>query len=151
MPTALSVVRKFFPGVTIIEDADECIDIEVTKADDKQAKQKDHKTCAMAVACKRKFGLDGVLVSINTAYLVKGRIAKRYQLPASVSREIVSFDRNAGFAPGRYQLSKVSESRKLGHKPRGRKHGEKAGAHKEFIHHTAGIRVVLNSSRAVSL
>jgi hypothetical protein len=40
-------------------------------------------------------------------------------------------------------LSKVPDSQKLGVKPRGKKHGERAGAHKEFIHHTAGIRVVL--------
>jgi hypothetical protein len=146
MPTALRVVQKFFPQVTIIEDASECVAIEVTKHDDKIAQKKDHKTCAMAVACKRKLGLDGVMISINTAYLVKGTTARRYHLPQSVAREVVSFDRGAGFAPGQYQLSKVPKSLRLGTKQRNKTgRGKTGGADKEFIHHTAGIRVVLGS------
>jgi hypothetical protein len=147
MPTALRVVQQFFPQVTIIEDSSECVEIEVTKQDDKTATKKDHKTCAMAVACKRKLGLDGVIISINTAYLVKGRTAKRYRLPVSVAREVVSFDRGGGFAPGQYRLSRVPKSLRLDAKKPRRKlgRGKTGGADKEFIHHTAGIRVVLGS------
>lgn len=148
MPSALSVVRKFFPNVTVIRDAEKCAEIEVTAADGKNGERKSHKECAMAVACKRTFDLDGVLISVKTAYLIKGTVAKRYSLPESVSREVVSFDRKGGFAPGSYSLSKVPDSRKLGVKPAGKKHGERAGSHKEFIHHTAGIRVVLGREEA---
>jgi len=145
MPTALRVVQKFFPQVTTIEDAAECVEIEVTKQDDKIAKKKDHKTCAMAVACKRKLGLDGVLISINTAYLVKGTKARRYHLPQSVAREVVSFDRGAGFAPGQYQLSKVPKSLRLGTKQRnktgrGRTGGGRQGFYPPHGWHPCGAQ-----------
>src|SRR2546423_938497 len=61
MPTALQVVQKFFPEVTEVEDAKRNSIIEVTTRDEKTANKKSHKTCAMAVACKRKFALDGVV------------------------------------------------------------------------------------------
>jgi hypothetical protein len=147
MPTALQVVKKFFPQVTTIRDASECIQIEVSQRDSDRADKKNHKTCAMAVACKRKLGLDGVIISINTAYLIKGKIAKRYRLPESVAREVVSFDRNAGFAPGQYQLSKVPKSLRLGTQRAKRIGRGKTGtADKEFVHQTAGIRVVLGKT-----
>jgi hypothetical protein len=113
------------------------------------ANRKDHKTCAMAVACKRKLGLDGVLISVKTAYLVRGKVAQRYLLPESVSREVVSFDRGAGFAPGKYKLSKMPKSLRLGAARPRRKlgRGKTGGKDKEFIHHTAGIRVVLGSKQ----
>jgi CheY-specific phosphatase CheX len=94
MPTALRIVKKFFPEVTDVEDAEKSQVIEVT--------------CAMAVACKRKYNLDGVIISVKTAYLIKGKKAKRFSLPESVSREIVSFDRDSGFAAGQYRLSKIA-------------------------------------------
>lgn len=87
--------------------------IEVTKGDEATSRKKSHKGCAMAVACKRKFHLDGVIISRNRAYLVKGTQARRFTLPPSVSREVVSFDRGGGFEPGEYQLSKIPEGMKL--------------------------------------
>ncbi|MDA4119962.1 MAG: hypothetical protein OK436_05190 [Thaumarchaeota archaeon] len=149
MPSAISVVRKFFPEVKFIEDAGRNAMIEVTKADEASAKRKSHKTCAMAVACKRKFSLDGVVISVNTAYLVKGDTAKRYVLPQSVSREVVSFDRDGGFAPGEYQLSKVPEARKLGKHDTGNGHGPNGHVKERvFRHHTEGIRTSLGSKTA---
>ena len=113
MPTALQVVQKFFPEVTEVVDASRNQVIEVTQQDEKTAKKKSHKTCAMAVACKRKFNLDGVVISVNRAYLVKGKKARRFTLPESVSREVVSFDRNGGFEPGEYELNKIPPSSRL--------------------------------------
>src|SRR6266404_4466801 len=110
MPTSLELVRKFFPEVTRVEDSGRNSIIEVTKKDETIAKKKSHKTCAMAVACKRKFDLDGVIISVNRAYLIKDKVARRYMLPESVSREVVSFDRDAGFEPGEYELQKVAPS-----------------------------------------
>ena len=50
------------------------------------------------------------------AYLVKGDQATRFKLPESISREIVSFDRGAGFQVGEYHLEKPPKSMKLGHR-----------------------------------
>ena len=113
MPTALQLVKKFFPEVTHVVDASRNAAIEVTARDEKVANKKSHKTCAMAVACKRKFHLDGVIISINRAYLVKGKKARRFDLPPSVSREVVSFDRGAGFEAGEYELSRVAPGNRL--------------------------------------
>lgn len=147
MPTALQLVQKFFPEVETISDAKKNIEIEVTNADDKAAAKRSHKTCAMAVACKRKFKLDGVVISVNRAYLVKGTKAERFELPPSVSREVVSFDRGGGFEPGEYQLTKPGPSNKLGthkYKKTGSGHGGGDGQRK-VTHHTGGIRTALGS------
>lgn len=93
---ALNVVKKFFPKVTIVVDAHHRAVIEVTKADAASKAVKDHSACAMAVACQRKFKLDGVIISRSVAYLVKGKQARRFMLPPSVEREITSFDRGGG-------------------------------------------------------
>lgn len=150
MPTALQVVRKFFPEVKTVVDASRNAKIEVTDKDDKIAKKKSHKTCAMAVACKRKFKLDGVVMSIGRAYLIKGTKARRFMLPVSVSREVVSFDRNGGFEPGDYELAKISPAARLD-RPKnhgtGHGHGPEADVRKH-IHRTGGIRISLGSKMA---
>jgi hypothetical protein len=146
MPRALEVVRKFFPEVKEVTDGKKAIVIEVTGADERNATKRAHKTCAMAVACKRKLNLDGVIISVGTAYLVKDKKAVRYQLPPSVSREVVSFDRDGGFRPGTYQLSAVPKSNRLGHEPRGKGHGPNRGSdNRPLVHHTEGIRTALGS------
>jgi hypothetical protein len=146
MPTALSVVKKFFPEVTKVTDGKKAITIEVTAADDRTATKRAHKTCAMAVACKRKFDLDGVVISVATAYLVKDKKATRYQLPPSVSREVVSFDRDGGFRPGEYQLSAIPKSNRLGREPQGKHQGgPSVDKVRPLVHHTEGIRTALGS------
>ena len=60
---ALGIVRKFFPHVAAVHDALTNTQIEVTKADASSRAVKNHNACAMAVACKRKFKLDGVIIS----------------------------------------------------------------------------------------
>src|SRR6267143_179111 len=104
MPNPLSIVNKFFPKVTKVRDATSNIEIEVTKTDQNIAKKMKHDECAMAVACKRKMHLDGVIMAISTAYLIKDNVATRYKVPISVGREITSFDRGAPFAVGTYKL-----------------------------------------------
>ena len=154
MNGALVLVRKFFPDVKKVSDADESIVLEVTKKDSSDAKTKDHNHCAMAMACKRKFQARGVIVTIGNAYVIKGEGAIRFLLPESVSREIVSFDRKAGFAEGQYKLSAPWKSQRLGSRA-GRKRNdpeertkpenEKSRA-KKFHHYTDNIRV-LHSKR----
>lgn len=149
---SLHIVRNYFPNVTKVRDADKSIHIEVTSADNKSSKVRNHNACAMAVACKRSFHLDGVIVSVKTAYLIKGKEAVRYALPESISREVVSFDREAGFAEGEYQLSVPDKSKRLGRLDNGSGRSKDrhtgTGAKPIFRHRTSGVRAALGSKQA---
>src|SRR5262245_12861997 len=114
MNRATNIVRKFFPKVKKVTDADENVILEVSENDSKSGSRKDHNNCAMAKACARHFKAQGVIISVHTAYIVKGEEAIRFHLPESVSREVVSFDRNAGFEPGTYELARPVKSQRLG-------------------------------------
>jgi hypothetical protein len=153
MPSALQIVRKYFPKVTKVNDADKNLKIEVTKRDNAHGKVRNHQACALAVACKRVTGMDGVIISIATAYLIKGNTAWRYYLPESASREIVSVDRNAplGFDEGMYELKAHRKGDRLGdRKERKTGNSEPTGPMKAkvFRHFTHGIRAALGSRRA---
>ena len=143
--TAVEIVRRYFPEVTSVKDAKENIVIEVTDKDNKSALVRNHKACAMAVACKKKMEADGVIVSISKAYVIVGKTATRYNVSDHAVREIVSFDRNAGFHPGEYQLNAPKGTKRLGHDSGG--HGSKNGnGTKKKVHRkTEGIRTVLGS------
>src|SRR5437660_9472630 len=93
---ALRKVRKFFPQVESVRDATKPINIEVSARDSDHAKLKDHNHCALAVACEKKMHADGVIISVKTAYVVKGKRAIRYKLLETTAREVVSFDRKGG-------------------------------------------------------
>lgn len=85
-----------------------------------------------------------MIISRGIAYLVKGRKARRFQLPPATSREIVSFDRGAGFEPGTYGLAAVTEAKRLGHRTgSGRDKPTGNGKPKQFRHITSNIRTVL--------
>jgi len=142
---ALKIVQKFFPNVTRVKDAKEPLMVEVLKRDTESAKVKNHSACAMAVACKRVLKADGVIVSVTTCYVVHGTSAMRYKLPESVSREVVSFDREAGFAAGSYTIHPSNPSHKLGHGHEGSKANTGKGKKQVWKHHTLGIRTVLGS------
>ena len=143
--SSLRIVNKLFPKVKRVTDAKRNASIEVTLKDATSRGVKNHKECAMAVACKRKFKVDGVIISRSVAYLIKGSHAQRFHLPESVSREVVSFDRGAGFAPGKYELAAVSPANILGsrdeRKPRTRKRNPLSP--KRFQHITTDVRVSL--------
>src|ERR1043166_2021863 len=148
MPSALTSVKKFFPRVKSIADSTKNIKIEVTKNDANSKAVKQHDACAFAVACKRKFHLSGVIISRSVAYLIKRDKAYRFQLPPSIEREIVSFDRGAGFAVGEYELERVSKSDRLGIRV-GRKQLEKNRLNKtkRYRHITTNIRTVLGGQK----
>lgn len=135
-------VQRMFPQVTEVVDAKRARRIEVAASDLKRATVKSHKACAMAVACKRKLSLDGVIMGRKTAYLIRGKKATRYAVPESVAREIIAFDRGATFEPGIYRL--VPHARPLG--------TEKAdgprlsvGTPRRYMHTTTGVRALLGS------
>lgn len=140
--TAVEIVQKYFPDVTQVKNAKENIVIEVTEKDNKSALVRNHKACAMAVACKKKENADGVIVSLSKAYVIKGKIATRYEVSQHAVREIISFDRNGGFAPGEYQLNiPRKNSRTGGNTGRTGTEPRKVHVHRK----TTGIRTVLGS------
>ena len=150
MASALDIVQKVFPNVTSVVDATKDNKIEVTKKDTTSATVRNHKACAMAVACKRKLELDGVIMSISTAYLIKGNKATRYKVPQAVSREIVAFDRDATFEPGEYHLKAISKGQTLGRDKGPSFAGTRtAPSSKRFRHKTDGIRSSLGSKNLV--
>ena len=145
--SALNTVRKFFPGVTKVVDATRPATIEVMARDANPRAAKNHEACALAVACKRQMRLDGVIISRTTAYLVKGKKARRFKLPTGTSREVVSFDRGAGFAPGVYLLSPVPPGSRMGQRQGSNTRTPGNGKPKQFRHLTANVRTVLGGAK----
>lgn len=142
--SALGVVRKYHPGVNKVIEAKKDLRINVTAEDCKGARKKKPDACALAKACERSY--DGAIVSLSTAYLIKGDKAFRYRVPQAVSRELVSFDRHHDFAPGEYKLKAPSKSFRL--RPRGDRplkpdrHKPHHAQIKRRNHRTAGIRAL---------
>lgn len=143
--SALTRVQKLFPHVTSMVDANSDIDIRVTKSDTQTKAVKNHSECALAHACRRSFQADGAMINVTSAYIIKGNTATRYKLPESVSREIVSFDREAAFEPGDYHLHTPPPSSRLGTPQRtGSRGGYVKGAGKRVQPHhlTENVRRV---------
>lgn len=138
--SALSIVKKYHPQVNKIVDAKKSAKIEVTAEDCRAGKRKGPSSCAMARAFEREY--DGAIISLATAYLIKGDTAIRYRVPQAISREIVSFDRSKTFAPGKYELGTIEPARRLGlvHPVVNRTDPKKYKRAKAKNHHTAGIR-----------
>lgn len=139
----LEVIRSFYPHVSRIVDARRNLQIEVTAKDNKGAKAKSVNDCALARACTRAEKLDGMMISLSTAYAIDGKTAYRYRVPQSVAREIVTFDRFKAFEPGEYKLKAPTESDKMGARPgrpRGKNTKTRPDAGKLHHHQTAGVR-----------
>lgn len=138
----LRSLKKYFPDLKRVRDAERGTMIEVTARDEATAKKKHLKECAMAIACRRKMGLDGVLISRSRAYLVKDGVATRYELPISVQKEVISFDRGGGFDLGEYGLLKPSHKIGEGGGGKGGAHRSTAAA-KKPRHLTGKIRAAV--------
>jgi hypothetical protein len=144
--TSLAMIRRYFPEVTAVEDAQKKAIVEVTASDNSHADVKNHRTCALALACTRFFHADGVIIGLTTSWIIRGRTATRYKNAATVSREITSFDRKAGFDAGLYLLTAATASSRLGlvrsanPKRQSRKSGTRA-----FRHYTRNVRTTLAS------
>lgn len=123
---ALSIVRHFFPFVERVEDAKKGLLITVTEQDVKKGKAGNPTKCVMAVACKRMQRATGVIVSRNTAYVVKGKKATRYKIPERITRETVVLDRGGRFSPGVYEFKAPYLYQRLGFHTSG-KSGKKNG------------------------
>jgi hypothetical protein len=141
MKNSLFIVRKFFPKVKSVVDAKRGIKIHVSPKDSKPDGRRKHQECAMAVACKRQFNLDGVIISRERAYTIKNNVATRYLFSSSVSKEIVSFDRGGEFNPGDYKLCRPSKSARLGKYQGSKNSGPKLSKPRpRFRHVTQHIR-----------
>jgi hypothetical protein len=145
MPTALSIVQKFYPKVRTVMDGSEPVTIEVSRRDCESKAVKNHRECALALACKRHFEINGVVIALRVAYLVNGNKAYRYGLGEAIAREITAFDRNGGFEPGEYTLlvpsHRIGDPRSSG----GRKYtkGGKPQRRIEHRHITTDVRTLL--------
>lgn len=139
------MVRQYFPKVEMVQDAEKPAIVEVTNADNAHSDVKSHRTCALALACKRFFKADGVIIGITTSWIIRGKVATRYQNAATVSREIVSFDRKAGFDTGRYLLVPASATARLGtdRSSNPKRSGRSSGKPRPFRHYTRNVRTAL--------
>ncbi len=143
--SAIARLQKSFPNVKEVVDATEDTDIVVTKGDTTTKAVRNHKECALAQACRRVFAAEGAVINVTSAYIIQGKTAYRYKLPESVSREIVSFDREAGFEPGTYHLHTPPPSSRLGVAARtGSRAGYKKGNGRPYksYHFTDKVRRV---------
>lgn len=144
--TSLATIRRYFPKVEVVKDAMKAAVVEVTADDNNNADVKNHLTCALAIACKRSFDADGVIIGLTTSWVIKGRIAYRYHNSGTTSREITSFDRHAGFDTGMYLLSPAAPGARLGtirsNNPHRGSNGNRKG--KPFFRHfTRNVRASL--------
>lgn len=86
MADALQLVQKMFPDVGKVIDGRRDVLVEVTLRDANSASVRNHKACALAVACKRGLKQDGVVIARSVAYLIKDGVAMRYLLPGQERR-----------------------------------------------------------------
>jgi hypothetical protein len=132
-------IRRLFPNVTTCVDATTPAVIEVERRDVTAARRMEADGCAMAKAICRERKADGAAVGLTFSYIIEGNKATRYETPASVAREITSFDRSEIFEPGTYQLVPVVPSHRMGRaKPESsgsntNRHGKRPAVHKETL------------------
>lgn len=140
---SLTLIRRYFPAVEKLNDATKGAVIEVTNADSNGAELKNPALCAFAKACYRSFDADAVIIGLTTCYIVKGKIATRYKNTETISREIISFDRKAGFTAGLYLISPFSPCSRLGVYMARKTHPRTGGKdRRRFRHVTTRVRVL---------
>jgi len=144
-------LARLYPNVKVVVDASEPIQIEVNKKDCDEAKAKDPTNCALARAVKRSYKADAAIIGISSSYVITGDKAIRFDTPASVQREIVTFDRHHSFEPGEYNLNPKAPTARLGsyhHRDHG-KGGTKNGKKARRVHLTKLIRVLPKGHQGV--
>jgi hypothetical protein len=136
-------VKRLFPQVTEAFDADKAVEVSVNKKDCRDSQRLNPSECALAHAAKRELRSDGVIIGMTSSYVIKGKTAIRFATPASVQREIVSFDRHQDFAPGDYYLTPKSPSSRLGaYQSRPGGSGGKNKSIRRKIHRSARVRIL---------
>jgi hypothetical protein len=131
---------------TDVEDADEGLDIVITKNDVRLGSLKNSKSCAAARALCRQEHCEAAFVHFSRAYIKKDGKWKRYAVPPALRNEILAFDRGGTFEPGEYRLYPVQPTvrldaptrRKTG--PRNNKHPQRGNRPKRPYHVASGVR-----------
>lgn len=118
-------IRQLFPNAKTVSDAKESRSITVTGKDRRAGVSLEPNACALAVACKREWKVDGVWIGRTTAYVLQGTHLTRYMVPVTVARELTTFDRHSDFSLGIYRLSKIRASYRLGQSNRKAPYGKK--------------------------
>jgi hypothetical protein len=91
-------------GIPVVDATDRML-ILVTDDDVVRAKKMDSKHCALARASMRLPNVHAAYFFRSTAFLEYANRIVRFKLPASVQKEIVSFDRAQIMASGVFQLT----------------------------------------------
>jgi hypothetical protein len=140
----LRMVQRHFENVTTVTDAKEDVIVTVLPKDVSWAAHKNHSHCALARACTRS-GCDAAIISRSTAILINRGRAARYMLSSAAAREIVAFDRGAGFSPGEYLLKAPPKTQRLGKRAGSPPRGKITGERRRYVL-TEGLRSSLNGS-----
>lgn len=93
-----------------VTDASKPLTIKITAGDCKKGDSKEPQSCAAAQAALRQTSASEARVHISRTYLKFGKKWVRYQTPAALRQEIVSFDKGTGFSPGEYVLRAIPPS-----------------------------------------
>ncbi len=88
--------------------------LEVSASDIASAKPKDPQNCAFACAVKRGMGASAAYFIRTKAYVEFDDRVVEYELPTSMQKEIVAFDRAKAMEPGVYDLKPIRNSKRPG-------------------------------------
>lgn len=127
-----------------VQDSKEHMRVVVTMADVVLAKKADSKHCALARATMRLPRVNAAYFFRSLAFIEYPDAMVKYQLPISVQKEIVSFDRAGVFAEGTYQLAPISPQKTVARRAKyeqKRKKARRAAASK-----AAAVRSKANKS-----
>jgi hypothetical protein len=102
--------RAEYLGIPVT-DGTERVFVTVTNTDIVKAKKVDSKGCALSRATMRLPGVNAAYFFRSKAFIEYDDRIEKFDLPPSVQKEIVSFDRAHIFASGVYQLTPPAASR----------------------------------------
>lgn len=91
-----------------VVDVKRKIVLTITPADVTSGRKKTPDSCAAAKACIRQLGATSARVHVSRTYVEFPDKWLRFQTPAALRTEIVSFDRGHRFEAGKYTLAPMS-------------------------------------------
>ena len=106
-------IRRLFPHVKTVVDAEDPIEVDVTPADCEHAVSRNPNECALARALKREYRADAAIIVVSSSFLIKKNKCIRYATGEHIARELVSFDRHRDFEPGHYTLRPQRPSERM--------------------------------------
>lgn len=101
--------------------------LEVTLGDIRSSTQKDPANCAFSCAVKRGLGATAAYFMRSVAYIEYQDRVVQYNMPGSMQKEIVAFDRAKAMEPGVYQLAPLADSKRNQKRRKKRRRSRRAG------------------------